>query len=160
MFKLIAVGTDNSPRAHAALEYAAGLAESCGAGLCVIVVHKLYPQIYHVPYGVEVLSGGSRESDAVTADAHRDLLAPVANRLRQRGIDVEVRVVSGDPASGLLRVAEEVGADLLVVGDRAVRGVFGGVAAAAVRKAAMPVLVARTGDVSRSRSQPGLATNS
>ena len=135
------------------------LPNRAGAGLCVIVVHKLYPQIGHVPYGVEVLSGGSPESDAVTAEAHRDLLAPVAGRLRQRGIDVDVRVVSGDPATGLLRVAEEAGADLLVVGDRAVRGVFGGVAAVAVRKATMPVLVTRTGQVRKSRSQPGLATN-
>ena len=159
MFKLIAVGSDNSPHAHAAVEYAAGLAESCGAKLCIIVVHRLYPYARRVPCGVEVLSGGDREADVAAVEAHEELLAPVARRLRRRDIDVQVRVVSGDPARGLIRTAHEAGADVLVVGDRAMRGVFGGVATTVARNATMPVLVARTGKAKRSVSQSGLATN-
>jgi nucleotide-binding universal stress UspA family protein len=71
-----------------------------------------------------------------------------------------VRVLSGDPSAGLIRAATDAGADVLVVGDRAIRGLFGGVAAAAVRNATMPVLVTRTGQAKRSTSQTGLAAKS
>lgn len=145
MFKLIAVGSDNSPRAQAAVEHAAGLAESCGATLCIIVVHRLHPYARQSPCGVGVLTAGEWESDVMTVEAHKEMLAPVASRFRRRGIDVEERVLSGSPAAGLIRTAADAGADVLVVGDRATRSLFGGVDAVAVRTASMPVLVARTG---------------
>jgi nucleotide-binding universal stress UspA family protein len=156
MFRVIAVGSDNSPRAHAAVEYAAGLAESCGARLCIVVVHKRYRLVCHSRCGAEVSSRRDRKSDVVDVEAHKELLIPVAKRLRRRGIDVDVRVLSGDPSTDLIRSAAEAGADVLVVGDRAIRGLFGGVAAAAVRSATIPVLVARTGGAPRSASQTGL----
>lgn len=156
MFRVIAVGSDNSPRAHAAVEYAAGLAESCGAKLCIIVVHRPRPFVRNSRHGAEMMSRRDRESDVVNVEAHRELLIPVAKRLRRRGIDVDVCVLSGDPSTGLIRSAADAGADVLVVGDRAIRGLFGGVAAAAVRRAMMPVLVARTGDANRSVSETGL----
>jgi nucleotide-binding universal stress UspA family protein len=159
MFSVIAVGTDNSPRAHAAVEYAAGLAESCGAKLRIIVVHRLFPYSRHGAYGVDVLTSRDAEPDVAAVEAHEQLLVPVTRRLRRRGIDVEVLVVSGAPPARLIREASEADADVLVVGDRGLRSLLGGVAAAVVRRAPMPVLVVRTGTAKRSGLQTGSSPN-
>ena len=86
--------------------------------------------------------------DANAVDAHLAYLKPVAERLHGRGLDVQVRVVTGDPATVIVNSAVELGGDLIVIGDRGLRGfrgLFGSVARAVIRESKVPVLVVRTG---------------
>ncbi len=84
--------------------------------------------------------------DAVLADARRT--AEVTRKLLEpRWPDAGVRISEGDPRDEIVRVAEEWGADLVVVGARgvgAVKGfVLGSVSLALARHAPCPVLVVK-----------------
>lgn len=64
------------------------------------------------------------------------------------GIAVEHRLEYGDPAAVILKVAQEIGADLIVMGTHGRTGLrrllMGSVAERVVRKAPCPVLMVRT----------------
>ena len=147
MLKTIIVGTDNSGRAQTAVEYAADLAEACGAALRIVTVHRVMPVGYSLtPYTLLPMPGEGSDAEAV--DAHLSYLKPVAARLHGRGLDVQVRVVTGDPATVVVNSAVELGGDLIVIGNRGLRGLrglFGSVARAVIRDSKVPVLVVRTG---------------
>ena len=76
--------------------------------------------------------------------AHGDV-AKAHAFLRERGIQSEMRMESGDPAAEISRVAAEGGYDLLVVGSRGRSAVgeivLGSVSTDLVRHAPCPVLV-------------------
>jgi nucleotide-binding universal stress UspA family protein len=61
---------------------------------------------------------------------------------------VETRLERGDPASEILRTADEFGADLIVMGTHGRSGLgrllMGSVAEAVLREAPSPVLIARS----------------
>ena len=145
--RMIIVGTDNSGRAQTAVEYAADYAEAVGAALRIVTVHRTMPVGYSfTPYTLFPMPGESDDANAV--DAHLSYLKPVAERLHGRGLDVQVRVVTGDPATVVVKSAVELGGDLIVIGDRGLRGfrgLFGSVARAVIRESKVPVLVVRTG---------------
>lgn len=147
MLKMIIVGTDNNGRAQTAVEYAADLAEAVGAALRIVTVHRTMPVGYSfTPYTLLPMPDEASDADAV--DAHLSYLKPVAARLHGRGLDVQVRVVTGDPATVVINAAVELGADMIVIGDkglRGFRGLFGSVARAVIRDSKVPVLVVRTG---------------
>lgn len=84
--------------------------------------------------------------DAVLADATR--VGEAAKKfLDPRWPDIELRVSEGDPREEIVRVAEEWGADLVVVGARglgAFKGfLLGSVSMSVVHHAHVPVLVAK-----------------
>jgi nucleotide-binding universal stress UspA family protein len=147
MLKMIVVGTDNSGRAQTAVDYAADLAESVGGSLRIVTVHRSMPAGYaYTPYTLFPIPNERDDADAL--DAHLSYLKPVAQRLHGRGLDVQVRVVTGDPATVVVNSAVEMNADLIVIGDRGLRGfrgLFGSVARAVIRDSKVPVLVVRTG---------------
>ena len=82
---------------------------------------------------VEQPHGAEHLAEAATATA------------RAAGIDARAYVATGDPAKEIIQIAEEIGADLIVVGSRgfgAVRGVlFGSVSRAIVGRSKIPVTV-------------------
>jgi nucleotide-binding universal stress UspA family protein len=49
-------------------------------------------------------------------------LDEAAGRLREAGLEVEIHAREGDPADAILDVAEEEGADLIVVGNKGMTG--------------------------------------
>ena len=78
----------------------------------------------------------------------REYLEKMAERLREKGAQVETRVeTSGQPANAILRVAEEDGADLIAMSTHGRGGVarllLGSVADKVVRGAKVPVLLYR-----------------
>jgi nucleotide-binding universal stress UspA family protein len=98
----IAVGYDGSDDAEAALRWAASLAVSVGATLCVV-------------HAVGLLEHAGLEGQS----AHESRAKAVAGEEGVDATSVEWRVLDGDPASVLCRVAEsEKPPDLLVVGTR------------------------------------------
>jgi nucleotide-binding universal stress UspA family protein len=63
------------------------------------------------------------------------------------GIKVEIHTAVGDPAEVLVKRADEVGADLIVVGSKGMRGtrrVLGSVPNSVAHKAGCHVLIAKT----------------
>jgi nucleotide-binding universal stress UspA family protein len=148
MPKLIVVGTDNSPRAQTAVDHAADLAEAFDAKLRIVTVHRVLPPAYAVSqYTLFPLWSEQDDGDALAG--HLAYLEPVAKRLRARGLRVEVELVTGDPATVIIKSAEKAGADMIVIGDRGLRGArrfFHSVAKAIITSATVPVLVVPTGD--------------
>ena len=133
--KTIVVGYDETDPAQRALGRAADLAEAFGSK---VIVTSVAP----------VLTG-SREMGAIDPadppEAHQQELDHARTFLGGRGIEGEYRPAAGDPADAILELAEEVAADLVVVGTRhpnLVSHLLGqSVSGAVTRKANCDVLV-------------------
>ena len=116
MYTRIVVGTDGSDRSLLAVNRAAQIAERWEAEL-------------HVVSAAAPISMGGDPGAPSAVDVMRfsDSSARVATRLGHdvcvaRRINVIEHTVIGEPASVLMSVAEEVGADLIVVGNRGMTG--------------------------------------
>lgn len=98
----VLVGFINSPEGEAALE--AAIAEATLRGATLVVVHSLM--------------GGGR--DEYKMPEYTEALRGVDERLREKGIDFEVReLVRGNaPGDDLAAFAREEGVDLIVIGLR------------------------------------------
>jgi nucleotide-binding universal stress UspA family protein len=93
-------------------------------------------------------SDGAARGDEPTPQrrAAEDELAAVAERAGG-GLEVRVHVVPRAPAAAILGVAEEVGSDVIVVGNQRAQGrsrLMGSVASAIVSQAACNVLVVKS----------------
>ena len=115
-YRSIVVGTDGSPTAEVAVREAAELAKKFGARLTVVSAF--------VPHPSEEIARSQEEVPAelrwmLTDSAQAEDKAGHGRELaRELGVDVRVRVQSGDPADVIVDVAEDVGADLIVVGSK------------------------------------------
>jgi nucleotide-binding universal stress UspA family protein len=138
MFKKVIWATDGSDNADRALELAKSVVSGDGASLLVL-------------HSVEHLVGpGSRGAPAelLDEDDRTGKLAQQVEELTAAGINAELRVVQGGAtgaAHTVARVAEEEGADLIVIGTRGhtpLAGVLlGSVAQRLVSISPCPVLV-------------------
>jgi nucleotide-binding universal stress UspA family protein len=120
VFTRIVVGTDGSETAAEAVRQAVDLAKLSGAQLSIVSAYepvsgrRLQDEQQGVPADVEY-AVGPREDVNLTLDA-------AAAQARQEGIDVRTHPVEGNPAEAILGVAEEVKADLVVVGNKGMTG--------------------------------------
>jgi nucleotide-binding universal stress UspA family protein len=138
--KRIVVGTDLSPRSTAAVGLAAELARAMGATVhlvsaCPSPTVGMGPEVVAIPDHGELLKSTSADLEAVAGDLRRD------------GLAVEVHVCVGEAADALCGVAETVGADLIVVGNKRMQGaarLLGSVPNRVAHKAGCSVLIART----------------
>lgn len=142
MFSNIVVGTDGSETAGAAVQLAVQLAQEQGAKLHLVIG-------VHSPAAVAVPSGGANLSDpsggGVLRQAAQNMLEQVAGGVE--GLETEIHTGVGDPADVIIRLADEVGADLIVVGSKGLRGtrrILGSVPNSVAHKAGCHVLIART----------------
>jgi nucleotide-binding universal stress UspA family protein len=120
-FKAIVVGTDGSEPAREAVRQAAELARILGAQAHLVCAYEPAPSVARreidgePPGAVEWALGPPRETvDATLADA--------AAVFRAAGVPVEMYARRGDAADAILDVAEERGADLIIVGNRGTSG--------------------------------------
>lgn len=131
----IVVGVDGSEHAARAMAYAADLAvRSKGR---VIAVHAARPEAM-IDASVAPLASEGRSLP--------ELLEGWCAPLHERGLeDHESVIVEGDARTALLEVAEERGADLLVVGSRGLgpvsRLLLGSVSSSIVQQSKVPVTV-------------------
>jgi nucleotide-binding universal stress UspA family protein len=135
--QLIVHATDGSPEAEGALDMAIDLAKETGAKLAVVTVHV-------PPPGGKVPAPPIKEVEKPQGAEH--IAEAAAAKARAAGVDAKAYVTHGlDPAPEIARVAEELGADLLVVGSRglgAVRGaLMGSVSRYLVSHSKVPVTV-------------------
>jgi nucleotide-binding universal stress UspA family protein len=145
----ILLATDGSPEAERALTMAAMLSEKLGAELHLVSVEPM-PDPLSWPEARIMspeLRGDVRER---AEDAARELLEGQAEKLEEMDVEIsEVHPVAGRPDTEIVRVAEDVGAGLVVLGSRGMgpvrRAVMGSVSLSVVHHAHGPVLVVRGG---------------
>lgn len=98
------------------------------------------------------------ERPGVAQAVYGESLAGAAVRLRANGFRAEGRLVRGATAERLIALADEVGADLIVMGSRGDnllrQWVLGSVAREVLRRAEIPVLMVRIEPGGRRGSQP------
>jgi universal stress protein A len=132
--------TDFSANAEAALALASALARE-GHGRLVVL---------HVERPPLATLGGTAGVPPLPTEYDRQRLEEQLQRIKplRPGIAVEHRLEYGDPASVILKTAQEVGTDLIVMGTHGRTGLrrllMGSVAEQVVRKASCPVLTVRT----------------
>jgi nucleotide-binding universal stress UspA family protein len=121
MFQAIVVGTDGSATATEAVRRAGVLAAAFGADLHVVNAYGAPATLLACSAEPSVLPIAVSEWETAARDHARLLLDAVANELT--GVDtVTTHAVPAQPATALLAVAEEVHADLIVVGNRGMQG--------------------------------------
>ena len=119
MFTRIVVGTDGSETAAEAVRQAIDLAKLAGASLGIVSAfapvpeRKVKDQQRDAPPDVQY-EIGPREDVNLVLDA--------AAEARKEGIEVTTHPLEGDPAEAILSAAEEVKADLIVVGNKGMTG--------------------------------------
>ncbi len=120
MFKSIVVGTDGSQTAGRAVRQAIDLAASLGATLELVSAYEPVPvsrlkvERRDAPEDVQWAINPREDVDS-TLDAARELAA-------EAGVTANVYARQGDPADAILDVAEEQGADLIIVGNKGMSG--------------------------------------
>ena len=112
----IVVGTDGSPGANAAVQRTAEIAKGSEARVHLVTA---YPD---VPYSRETIASSAKVDPVDLRQAAESVLSRAGRRLDAEGIEFESHAREGDPAHAILEVAEEQGADLIVVGARGLTG--------------------------------------
>jgi len=132
VYRTIVVGTDGSTTADKAVDVAGELARACGAALHVVTA---YPPVRSAVLagagaaggGLGPGFGGTFAAPAWLGDDQRvaaeEVVRQAGERLAQVGVGANTVARLGEPADALLATAEEVGADLIVVGNRGMTGV-------------------------------------
>jgi nucleotide-binding universal stress UspA family protein len=143
MYASIVVGIDGSATADTALGKAIALARLTGATLHVVSAYDPAPA--HV-------TGGAPASEAYEFSAGSDfkvdaVLQRALDRVRGDDIDVHQHAPKGSAADAILSVAEEHGADLIVMGNVGMQGarrMLGSVPNKVSHQASCDVLIAQT----------------
>jgi len=140
----ILVPSDFSMQAEHALEYACTLADKLGATIHLV-------SVIGVPaLGVPELGAAMAASvmDSMI-DENQAALEKLADQCRLHGKVGQVLLRTGDARDVINQAAEEVGADLIVMGTHGRRGLsralLGSVAEYVVRTAKVPVVTVRSG---------------
>src|SRR4051812_36212131 len=105
----IVVGTDGSRGAEAAVQKVAELMRGTEASVHVVCAYPSRSTL-------ERLGITARQDPVDLRGVAFDVLARAEGRLREAGLAVEKHAREGDPANVIVEVAEEQGADLIVVG--------------------------------------------
>jgi nucleotide-binding universal stress UspA family protein len=113
MFKKILVGTDGSDTASRAVEHAAELCKAMGAELVVLTAYAPPRSDVGSTFGRADAYPGQEIGQAILRDAKKHF---------GEGLKIKTVVREGDPAEGLIDVAEEENVDLIVVGNKGMTG--------------------------------------
>lgn len=146
MYRLIVTGTDGSATANRALEKAIDLARRLEAEVHLVNVAQRAPTLA----AMDVEHGGAAvaaEYEQAQSGWAAESIAELEKRLTADGLTVTGHAVQGDVADSILQVAGEVGADLIVVGSRGMRGtgrLLGSVPNTLSHRAPCDILIVRT----------------
>jgi nucleotide-binding universal stress UspA family protein len=116
MYSNIVVGTDGSDHALDAVRRAGELAQASESS-SVHIVYAVAPQAEYTVRAVKDEDGIVGEATAPGSIGEEHIAAAKA-ALASHGVDVTSHIASGRPSGVILDVADEVDADLIVVGAR------------------------------------------
>ena len=136
--KRIAVGVDGSDGSKQALSWAADLAKSFDAQILAV---NVVPQSWLIE-----LNAFQLKADELIAQRRAKLAGEWTEILRKQGVGYSTELVRGNPATELLRLAQEHHADLVVVGGSRHHGplrdsVLGHTSHRVANHSTMPVVV-------------------
>ena len=122
-YKVILVGTDGSETSLRAVDEAGAIAAKSGAKLIVASAHLPANSSEGGPDPDQASDEGYRtEGNAPVYEMLRDASGRAKNAGAQ---DVEERAIEGAPVDALVELAEDVNADLIVVGNVGMNSVVG-----------------------------------
>jgi nucleotide-binding universal stress UspA family protein len=139
----IVVGTDGSDTAAVAVRTATALAKTFGQPLHVVCA-------YHVPVTADglALSAGMSATAGLDGGWVEEVLVGASAEAKESGVEVRTHSRAGNPAEAILDVADEVNADLIVVGNRGIgsksRFILGNVPSRVVHHATCSTYVVNT----------------
>lgn len=146
MYDRILVPTDGSAHAQQATDRALELAASVDAdvyGICVVETG---------PFSTVTLPGESESAAAVLDERARQYVDRIDDRATDRDVPVTTDVIDGIPVREILEYADEVDADVIVMGTRGRGGIsrmmLGSVTDGVTRHTTRDVLVVGDGDAS------------
>lgn len=146
VFKRIVVGTDGSDTAAEAVRQAAELARLAGAELDVVCAAEPIPA-----WRAEARKQGAPEDVSHEFGPREDAnfaLEAAARIAAEADVKINPHPMEGDPADAILDIAEETGADLIVVGNKGMSGakryLLGSVPNKVSHHATCNVFIART----------------
>ena len=114
MFNTVLVGADDSPTARRAVETAVEIAKVSSGQLHIVSAFGAKS------YGAS--SDTSFKPVAVEGDVD-DLLQVLSFIAKKQGLEPVLHAVKGDAADVMIKKADEISADLVVVGNRGMKGV-------------------------------------
>jgi len=142
--KRILVATDFSDTANAAFDYAVDLARQLGAKVTALHAYEL--PVYGFPNGALV---ASVEMATRIMTSAQEALDAACKARASKGVEITPIVRQGVTWEEVHRVAEEVDADLIVIGTHGRKGLsralLGSVAEKIIRTATRPVLTIHAG---------------
>ena len=136
---------DNSEDAGYALHYAEFFARSLNAEIVGLYV---IPEYYEVPVledfpseELDLLAEWIKETESKESDR----LSGISDQLTERGISFSTRITQGAPHKEIINTAQEVNADLIVLGKGRAdsKAILGATALKVMRRSTVPVLIAK-----------------
>jgi nucleotide-binding universal stress UspA family protein len=141
LYRKVLLAYDGSIEGRRALREGARIAQLCGAEVFLLAVVE-------VSAGTGTLEGGLAIPISEQAEIYNKILAEGVERLKAMGFSPTARLGMGAPGPEIAGVAEEIGANLVVVGHRPsgplARWLFGSVGTYLVKHLRCSVLVAQT----------------
>jgi nucleotide-binding universal stress UspA family protein len=119
MYKVVVVGTDGSPTADLAVQAAADIARSLGAALHIVTATRAPRAQLGAASGAPLVDSGA---GAALADEAGQRVGERAAAAYGSGLQVETHAAQGNADDVILGTAVDVGADLIVVGSKGMRG--------------------------------------
>ena len=145
MFSTIVVGTDGSDTAAKAVATAVDLAGRSGATLHLVSAYREPRASVAVATAGASAAADPAATGAVLKSASEEILKEAATAAGE--VPVEIHAVAGSPVDVLLGVADQIGADLIVVGSKGMKGarrIIGSVPNSVAHRAGVHVLVVKT----------------
>ena len=146
MYDTIVIGTDGSETAKEAVRQATELAKTLGSSIHLVSAYEPIPEgrlrqeRQEVPDDLQWMVNPKEDVNTT--------LEETGKQLEEDEVKVETYAREGDPADAILDVAEEVGADLIVVGNKGMTGakrfLLGSVPNKVSHHAPCDVLIVRT----------------
>jgi nucleotide-binding universal stress UspA family protein len=145
MYKMILAPLDGSQRAEAILPHVAHIGRSQGAKIVLLSVTE---QPVMLERDEVADFSAFHESYEKKRNAAKTYLEEKKKELAGKGYAVEIRLTNGPVVGAILRVAEEVGADLIAMTSHGLGGsprtFYGSVAAGVLQRLDRPLLIIRT----------------
>jgi len=135
--------TDFSERCGVALDHAINIAKSVGAKLHIVHVMLNYV----APIGLEYAQDAFVTVEKELMESSRIKLRELETKLSEQGIDYHTELLIGKPSDEIVKYADRVGIDLIVIATHGASGLehflFGSTTEKVLRKANCPIYVVK-----------------